>query len=181
MSTQPQGPGPEGDTGGGLSGVQRAGLVLAALAVLLIAFLIARGGGDDNGGSQSAQTTTVTTTTTQSSTAQGAGQTQTQTETQTQTQTQTQAAQPPVRTIRVVDGQPQGGIQTISFRKGDQVRLKVVSDTADEIHVHGYDLKKDVSKGGTVTFTFPASIEGRFEIELENAGTQIATLEVTPS
>jgi hypothetical protein len=81
----------------------------------------------------------------------------------------------------VVDGQPQGGIKTVSFRKGDQVRLKIVSDTADEIHVHGYDLKKDVSKGGTVTFAFPASIEGRFEIELENAGTQIATLEVTPS
>jgi FtsP/CotA-like multicopper oxidase with cupredoxin domain len=156
-----------------MSGVQRAGLVLAALAVLLIAFLIARGGGnDDNGGSQSAQTTT-TTTTTQSSTAQGGGQ--------TQTQTQTQPAQPPAHTIRVVDGEPQGGIQTISFVKGDQVRLKVVSDTADEIHVHGYDRMKDVSKGGTVTFTFPASIEGRFEIELENAGTQIATLEVTPS
>jgi hypothetical protein len=52
---------------------------------------------------------------------------------------------------------------------------------ADEIHVHGYDLKKDVPKGGSVQFNFKASIEGRFEVELENAGTQIANLEVTPS
>jgi len=32
-----------------------------------------------------------------------------------------------------------------------------------------------------VQFRFRASIEGRFEIELEDAGTQIAELEVKPS
>jgi hypothetical protein len=72
-------------------------------------------------------------------------------------------------------------VKTVTFKKGDQVVLKVNSDTADEIHVHGYDLKKDVEKGGSVTFSFKATIEGRFEVELEGAGTQIANLEVTPS
>jgi hypothetical protein len=81
----------------------------------------------------------------------------------------------------VVNGQPAGGIKTISYTKGDQIRLKVQSDTADEIHVHGYDLKKDVTAGGSVEFDFKATIEGRFEVELENAGTQIAMLEVDPS
>ena len=57
----------------------------------------------------------------------------------------------------------------------------MISDVADEIHIHGYDLKRDVAKGGSARFSFPATIEGRFEIELENAGTQIADLEVTPS
>ena len=38
----------------------------------------------------------------------------------------------------------------------------------------------EVEKGGSVTFNFKATIEGRFEVELENAGTQIANLEVTP-
>ena len=47
--------------------------------------------------------------------------------------------------------------------------------------MHGYDLKKDVATGGSVQFDFPATIEGRFEVELENAGTQIANLEVDPS
>ena len=80
-----------------------------------------------------------------------------------------------------MNGQPQGGIRTLTFKKGDRVRLRIVSDVADEIHVHGYDLKKDVAKGGSVQFSFPATIEGRFEVELENAGIQIANLEVRPS
>jgi FtsP/CotA-like multicopper oxidase with cupredoxin domain len=90
-------------------------------------------------------------------------------------------AQPAVKTVHVVGGKPQGGIQTLSFVKGDRVRLRVVSDVADEIHVHGYDLKKDVEKGGSVEFSFPATIEGVFEVELEHAATQIASLEVRPS
>jgi FtsP/CotA-like multicopper oxidase with cupredoxin domain len=89
--------------------------------------------------------------------------------------------QPAVKTVRVVGGKPQGGVQTLSFVKGDRVRLRIVSDVADEIHVHGYDLKKDVEKGGNVEFSFPATIEGVFGVELENAGTQIANLEVRPS
>jgi hypothetical protein len=39
----------------------------------------------------------------------------------------------------VVNGQPQGGIQKITVNKGQRVRFRVVSDVADEIHVHGYD------------------------------------------
>ena len=61
------------------------------------------------------------------------------------------------------------------------MRLRVRSDVADEIHIHGYDLKKDVAARGSVQFRFTARIEGRFEIELEDAGTQIASLEVNPS
>jgi hypothetical protein len=90
-------------------------------------------------------------------------------------------AQPAVKTVRVVGGKPQGGVRTLSFVKGQRVRLRVVSDVADEIHVHGYDLKKDVEKGGSVEFSFPATIEGVFEVELEDGGTQIASLEVRPS
>jgi hypothetical protein len=55
-----------------------------------------------------------------------------------------------------------------------------VSDTADEIHVHGYDLMKDVTKGGTIAFSFKGKIDGVFEVELEKRGQQIAELEVKP-
>ncbi|MGZ4270789.1 MAG: hypothetical protein ACXVSX_16465 [Solirubrobacteraceae bacterium] len=85
-----------------------------------------------------------------------------------------------VPTVRVVDAKPQGGVLDVSFKKGGTVRFRVASDTADEIHVHGYDLHKDVVKGGTVTFSFPAKIEGRFVVELETHGAQIAQLDVTP-
>ena len=39
--------------------------------------------------------------------------------------------------------------------KGDRSRFRVVSDTADEIHVHGYDVHKDVPKGGSVDVQLP--------------------------
>ena len=58
--------------------------------------------------------------------------------------------------------------------------LVVHSDVADEIHVHGYNLMKDVAAGGTVKISFVADVPGRFEAELENHGTQIADLTVTP-
>jgi hypothetical protein len=83
-------------------------------------------------------------------------------------------------TVRVVDAKPEGGIKKLSFKKGDQVQFKVVSDTADEIHVHGYDLMKDVPKGGSISFSFKGSIEGRFVVELEDHKQQIAELDVTP-
>jgi hypothetical protein len=189
MSTPETPPSTGGDDPGrGLSGVQRAGVVLGGLAVLLIVFVVLRGS-DDNGSpsSSSAPQTTATQNGTSSgsdSTASDATSTSTSTSTPTPSTGATSTAttpEPAVQTIRVVNGQPDGGIKKISYTKGDQVRLKVQSDTADEIHVHGYDLKKDVEAGGSVRFDFEATIEGRFEVELENAGTQIANLEVDPS
>ena len=80
--------------------------------------------------------------------------------------------------IYVVDGTPEGGVKTITYNKGQEVEFTVVSDVADEIHVHGFNLKKDVPKNGSVTFKFPASDQGGHVIELEHRGEQIANLEV---
>jgi plastocyanin len=82
--------------------------------------------------------------------------------------------------IVVKNGKPVGGVKKITVSKGDPVRFTVTSDVADEIHVHGYDFHKDVTKGGSVSFDFPAKIDGVFVIELENRGEQIASLEVQP-
>jgi hypothetical protein len=85
-----------------------------------------------------------------------------------------------VTTILVRNGEPVGGVQELEYSAGEQVRFKVRSDVADEIHVHGYDLMKDVPAGGSVSFSFPAEIEGIFEIELEGLKEQIAELRVNP-
>jgi hypothetical protein len=85
-----------------------------------------------------------------------------------------------VPTITVKNGEPVGGVQELEYSAGDQVRFKVDSDVADEIHVHGYDLMKDVPAGGSVSFSFPAEIEGIFEVELEGRKEQIAELRVNP-
>jgi len=74
-----------------------------------------------------------------------------------------------------------GKVTDLRFKQGDTVRFRVRSDVADEVHVHGYDLMKDVEPGQTITFSFPATITGIFEIELENAGEQIAQLRVDPN
>jgi hypothetical protein len=82
--------------------------------------------------------------------------------------------------IVIKNGEPVGGVQELEYNAGDQIRFEVDSDVADEIHVHGYDLMKDVPAGGSVTFTFPAEIEGIFEVELEGRREQIAELRVNP-
>jgi hypothetical protein len=151
----------------GLSGRQRAALVVGAIAVLVVAYIVIQGGSDDdkdNAATPATQSTQPAPSTTSTPS----------------TSTEEAPAEPAVPTVRVVDAKPQGGVKKLDFDKGDQIRFKVVSDTADEIHVHGYDLMKDVEEGGSVSFSFKGSIDGRFVVELEDHGEQIAELDVAP-
>jgi len=85
-----------------------------------------------------------------------------------------------VPTIVIRNGEPVGGIKQLEYNAGDEIRFEVKSDVADEVHVHGYDLMQDVPAGGTVSFDFPAEIEGIFEAELEGRKEQIAEITVNP-
>jgi hypothetical protein len=60
------------------------------------------------------------------------------------------------------------------------VRLLVRSDVADHVHLHGYDIFRDVAPGAPARLAFRATVPGRFEVELEDRGIQIAELQVTP-
>ena len=82
------------------------------------------------------------------------------------------------KVIEVKNAKPVGGVQKLVVKKNGRVTFTVKSDTADEIHVHGYNFMKDVEKGGSVSFDFPAKIDGEFDIELEKLGEQIASLQV---
>ena len=77
----------------------------------------------------------------------------------------TDAEAPNVVRITVTNGFPAGGIVRQSVNEGDRVVIVVDSDVADEIHVHGYDLKKDVTAGGTARIPFrrddPGALRGR--------------------
>jgi hypothetical protein len=151
----------------GLSGRQRAAVIVGAIAVLVVAYVLIQGGSDDdkdNAATPAAQSTQSAPSTTSTPS----------------TSTEEAPAEPAIPTVRVVDAKPQGGVKKLEFDKGDQIRFKVVSDTADEIHVHGYDLMKDVEQGGSVSFSFKGSIDGRFVVELEDHGEQIAELDVAP-
>ena len=78
----------------------------------------------------------------------------------------------------MVDGKPAGGIARPSVKKNERVVLVVHSDTADEIHLHGYDVSREIAAGGQARIAFVAKIPGRFEVELEQSGTQLAELTV---
>ena len=83
----------------------------------------------------------------------------------------------------VVDkaGHPAGGIRQLTYNKGEQILFKVEVPFAEEVHLHGYDVMKDVpAGGGSVTYNLPASIEGVFEAELEGRKEQIVELTVNP-
>lgn len=92
----------------------------------------------------------------------------------------TTPSKPAVETIAIRNGEPVGGVAELEYNAGDQVRFKVRSDVADEVHIHGYDLSEDVEAGGTVSFAFTADLEGIFEVELEERTEQIAELRVNP-
>ena len=93
--------------------------------------------------------------------------------TQTPAPTPTATAKPPPL---LQAGKP----TALTYQQGDTVRFRVRSDTAEEVHIHGYDIKKDLEPNKTETVSFKATITGIFEIEFEGSATQIAELKVEP-
>ena len=141
--------------------VRRASLCVTGAFALAFA-LVGCGGGSNSASSTTEAGTTITTTTT----------------TTTATATTSTTLSPITITVRIKGGRPVGGIQRATAKKDQQVALIVHSDVADEVHVHGYDIHKDVAAGGTIRIQFKANITGVFEAELESRKLQIAELTV---
>jgi hypothetical protein len=143
---------------------RRLSTALVGAAVLTAVFALASCGSDEDA-SDTTQTTTETTPTT--------------------TTTTTTSTEPPppgaseIR-VRVVNGVPQGGIVRETVDQGDRVVLVVTSDVADHVHVHGYDLFRDLVPGKRARIAFRARLPGRFVVELEDRHAQIAELTVNP-
>lgn len=71
-----------------------------------------------------------------------------------------------------------GGTQQVPVN--ERVRLRVTSDTADEVHVHGYNHRFQVGPNGPAEITFIASQPGVFEVELEKTKKRLVSLDVKP-
>jgi len=137
------------------SNVMRVGLGVVAVAIVVVLFVVLK---DDDGGKSTNE----------------------QIEAGAKTEKDGAAKAPPVATIVIKHGKPVGGIAQLTYSEGEQVRFKVSSDVSDEVHLHGYDIMKDVEAGGSVSFDFQATIEGVFEAELEDRKEQIIELTVNP-
>jgi ABC-type glycerol-3-phosphate transport system substrate-binding protein len=152
---------------------RRLTLVASGTALLVAGLALASCGGGNGASSTTEAETATSAATTEAET--------TTEQTTTQETTTTQEKEQPVRvSVVIVGGVPKGGIVREKVSKGDRVVLVVTSDVADEVHVHGYDISRDVDAGDAVRIAFVAKIPGRFEVELENRGVQIADLTVGP-
>ena len=138
--------------------------VLAAAAAIVL-FVVLRDEGSDSGGS-SGTTPAQSPAKDDAQPGQGGGQ--------------GQPKEPNVPIIVVRGGQPVGGVQELTFENGGRIRFIVESDVADEVHLHGYDIAKNVEAGGDVQFDVAASIEGVFEVELEQRVVPLAEVTVNP-
>jgi hypothetical protein len=88
-----------------------------------------------------------------------------------------------VQVITVNNGNPVGGVKTLTYNKGDQVQLEVrLNEPEEEVHVHGYEKEAPAEKS-PVRLSFPANLDGVFEIELhklDHTEAPIAELHVNP-
>lgn len=81
--------------------------------------------------------------------------------------------------LEIRAGTPVGGVRRVTVEPGP-VSISVISDTAGELHVHGYDLRFPIAASGTQEVSFEATAPGIFEIELEGSHAVLAQLEVRP-
>ncbi len=72
------------------------------------------------------------------------------------------------------------GPDRFSFTVGDEVSIWFLSDTDEEVHVHGYDLIFTAKADVPVEIALVAEATGIFEVELETSHTKLFDLEVTP-
>jgi hypothetical protein len=147
-------------------GMAAAIAVIGVIAAVVL-FVVLR---DDDGDGESTVAATTTTETATTANGEGGG---------------AEKPEPPPgpepATIVVRGGQPVGGVQELEFEKGGRIRFIVESDVDDEVHLHGYDVGKEVSAGARVEFDVPATIEGVFEVELEESVVPLAEITVSPA
>ena len=89
--------------------------------------------------------------------------------------------------FRLANDEVMGGSQDVSATQGDHLTMTLDTDVPAELHIHGYELSKDVGAGKTGSISFTADATGEFEVEAhhlvhgdEGPGEELATLQVNP-
>ena len=135
---------------------------LVVVGVLAVGCLLAGCGGDDEGGGAAATTvaTTATTSTSGAATSSTAGFSGVLVE------------------AKVTGSNVETASKRVRVDLGQKVRVQVEADRAEEVHVHGYDLKGDVAPGKPAVIDFTANVPGVFEVELEESSLKLFELQV---
>ena len=72
------------------------------------------------------------------------------------------------------------GPGVIQVKQNDHVVFHVTSDQADEMHLHGYNLRLRLKPRERATLEFDARRTGRFTFELHRLDAELGALEVYP-
>ena len=70
--------------------------------------------------------------------------------------------------------------KVVTVIEGQRVRIRAMSDIANEVHFHGYNISADVTPDKEAIIEFTADKTGRFPIELEQLKIEIGVIEVYP-
>jgi hypothetical protein len=68
----------------------------------------------------------------------------------------------------------------VEVEVGDHLRLRLTSEEPLQVHIHGYDLQRELAPGKPVTLSFEADLTGRFEIEDHESEELLGVLLVQP-
>ncbi|MGC4939899.1 hypothetical protein [Kribbella sp. DT2] len=82
-------------------------------------------------------------------------------------------------TVRIAGGVVEPVALPVYASTGQVVRIDVVSDARDSVHVHGYDQSVDVTPGSPAQLVFTADVVGAFDIETHQNKQLVARLVVS--
>jgi hypothetical protein len=91
--------------------------------------------------------------------------------------------------LRIANGRLPENMRLIRVKQNDVVKLAWSTDKPMTIHLHGYDIEKEVAPGAVSEMTFTARATGRFTVEPHLAktpsgghahGETLVTIEVYP-
>jgi len=68
----------------------------------------------------------------------------------------------------------------ITVTEGDRVVLRITADSPRGVHLHGYDIEREVAPGEQARLSFEADLTGRFPIEDHETEEELGTLVVRP-
>lgn len=89
--------------------------------------------------------------------------------------------EPEVPQLEIRDGAPVGGPLEFEVTEGDELRVEITTDAADELHLHSYEVYLDIVPGKTnVLVVENADIGGVIELESHSTSTVMAEISVVP-
>jgi hypothetical protein len=72
--------------------------------------------------------------------------------------------------LAITDGHVPANMRLIRIKQNDMVKLQWSTDKPMQIHLHGYDIEKDIKPGTVTEMSFLARATGRFTIAPHTGG-----------